>query len=360
MLVQKPTFTYDCAKSKSEHLWLNMRIANRILEKLILLTAGLVMLGVNSSGAQEQVRFSTVPFIGSTPTNVAYSEGLFKEQGLEVVLTDQPGGWRALQDLFEGRADIAAVSDLPVVYSMFDKRKYTETDRPDFVILADLIYSQDIQKLVARRDAGINGPGDLHGKTIAMMTGSTIDFYQHTFFAEYGLDVSKVNIIHADTFTLVNEIQAGNVDAVFTWEPHVATIVDGLGENANVMSTLSGHTTAWLMVTTRDYAEQNPDVLERFLRAIQMAEGVIKDDRDLAVSIQAGMTNTDREIVDRLFDAVEFDLSLNDPLITTMEGLADWLIRTNRFRADQFPDLTQYFYFDAMNAVKPNGIGMLR
>lgn len=232
------------------------------------LAFGLFLGALEQSKAEQQVAFSSVPFVGSAPTNIAFAKGYFRNEGLDVTITEQPAGLRALQDLFEGRADIAAVAELPVVYSMFDKRKFTSIDREDFVIFGDLVYSQDIQKLVARTDRGINSPADLIGKKIGIMKGTTIDFYMDIFFRENGLNPEQVEFVDLDTFALVEAIAVGDLDAIFTWEPHVTIAAQKLRDKSIIMSTLSGHSTAWLMVTTKKYAERNPLVLEKFLRAI--------------------------------------------------------------------------------------------
>lgn len=321
---------------------------------------GFVVLFATAASAADKVRFSSVPFIGSMPTNVALAEGYFSEENIDITVTDHPGGWLALKDLFEGRADIAAVAELPVVYSMFDKRKFTEADRPDFVIFGDLIYSQDIQKLVARKDSGIETPADLKGKTVGLMRGTTIDFYMDAFFAEYSLDKSETTFVDLNSYELEVAIENGDVDAIFTWEPHVSNTVATLGDNAVKLSSNAGFTTAWLLVATRDYAEANPEILARFLKAVYRAELFIGANPERAIAIQSERSKTPMEAVSRIIEVVEFDLSLSEALLTTMEGEANWLLRTGAYEAPVIPDFLELFYFDAMERVKPVGIGVLR
>lgn len=72
------------------------------------------------------------------------------------------------------------------------------------------------------------------------------------------------------------------------------------------------------------------------------------------------MTSVDSNIVARLFEVVDFDLSLSEALITTMEGQANWLIRRGDYSSDAYPNFVDFMYFDAMEKVKPLGVGIIR
>ena len=176
-----------------------------------------ILIGPNCS-----VRFSTVPFIGEAPSYVAYEKGFFKDEGLDVTMKSNPGGLMSLKDLFEGRADIITVAELPIVYSVFDKKKYTDSERGEFYIIGDMIYSQqDIQQVVARKDRGIKTPADLKGKKIGVFKGTTLDYYMDIFFRDHKIDYSDVEIVDMNVFKMTDAIVNGELDAIFTWQPHV-------------------------------------------------------------------------------------------------------------------------------------------
>ncbi|MBC8263472.1 MAG: NrtA/SsuA/CpmA family ABC transporter substrate-binding protein [Anaerolineales bacterium] len=307
-----------------------------------------------------RITFATVPFIGEAASYVAYNNGYFEEEGLDVTLKYNPGGWMSLKNLFEGDADIATVAELPIVYSSFDKKKYTDFERGDFYIIGDIVYSDDFQQVVARKDKGVHSPADVKGKTVGVFRGTTLDFFMDFFFTDNRIEHSDVEIVDMDVFEMTSAIERGDLDVIFTWQPHVLIAQKKLGDNAIVLPSRLRYTTAWLIVVMKDYAEENPEILEKFLRAIVKAENFIKENPEEAISIHAKMSDVDRETVAALWDVVAFDLSISESLLTQMEEEARWLIRTKRTDQTEVPNLLDYIYFDALEKVKPAGITVIR
>lgn len=307
-----------------------------------------------------KITFATVPFIGEAASYVAYQNGYFADEGLDVTLITNPGGWMSLKNLFEAEADIATVAELPIVYSAFDKQKYTDFDRGDFYIIGDILYADDFQQVVARKDSGITSAADLKGKKIGVFRGTTLDFFMDMFLIDNKIEEHEVEIVDMDVFQMTDAIEKGELDAIFTWQPHVQIALDKLGENGIVLPSRLRFSTAWLITVMKDYAEENPEVLTAFLRAIARAEKFIKENPEEAITIHAEMSDVDRETVAALWDKVAFDLSLSEGLLSQLEEEARWLIRTGRTDLTEVPNFLEYFYFDAMEEVKPEGITIIR
>lgn len=307
------------------------------------------------------VRFSSVPFIGSVPTSVAHENGYFIDEGLNIQIKQNAAGWLSLKDLFEGKADIATVAELPVVYSIFDKRKYTETDRPDFYVIGDMIFSQSIiQNVVVRRDRGIATPGDLKGKRIGVFLGTTLDFFMDAFLIDSRVDRSEVEIVNLNPSQMTEAIVKGDVDAIFSWEPHVQIALDKLGDKGGILTSSLEYSTAWLIVVTKDYAQSHPEVLKKFLRAILKAQDFIKENKDASIDIHARFTDVDPAVVRKLCDHVVFDLSLSEAMLLVLEDEADWAAQKLGFDDQETPDVMEYILPDALQAVHPTGMRIIR
>jgi ABC-type nitrate/sulfonate/bicarbonate transport system substrate-binding protein len=314
-----------------------------------------------SSGQSFKLRFSTTPFIGEAPSYVAYQKGYFKDEGLDVILKSNPGGWMSLKDLFEDRADIITVAELPIVYSAFDKKKYTDFERDDFYIIGDMIYSQqDVQQVVARKDRSIQTPSDLKGKKIGVFKGTTLDYFMDIFFIDNKIKYSDVEIVDMNVFKMTNAIVKGDLDAIFTWQPHVQIAKQQLGDNAVILQSRVKYSTAWLIIVRKSFAERNPQILVKFLKAIVAAENFIRQNPQEAQGIHASLSKIDLETTKLVWDIVDFDLSLNESLLRTMEGEAKWLIRKQIYKTTKIPDFMSYFYFDALEKVKPLGVQVIR
>jgi NitT/TauT family transport system substrate-binding protein len=306
------------------------------------------------------VRFATVPFIGETTSYVAYANGYFADEGLDVTLSFNPGGWMSLRDLFQGDVDIATVAELPIVYSAFDKQAYTDFDRGDFYIIGDLIFADDFQQVVARRDRGITSPADLKGKTLGVFAGTTLDFYMDMFLIDNNISQDEVTVVNLDVFQLTDALVAGEVDAIFTWQPHVDLAMEALGENGIAMSSRLRFTTAWLITVMKEYGDANPEVLRKFLRAMLRAEQFIQENPEAAVAIHAELTDVPIETVAKLQKKVAFDLSLSEGLLIQLQEEARWLIRSGRTTQTEVPDFMEFINLDPLRDVKPGGISIIQ
>lgn len=266
-----------------------------------------------------------------------------------------------IEDLFEDRADIITVAELPIVYSAFDKKKYTDFERDEFYIIGDMIYSQqDVQQVVARKDRGIQTPSDLKGKKIGVFKGTTLDYFMDIFFIDHKIKYSDVEIVDMNVFKMTDAIVKGDLDAIFTWQPHVQNAKQKLGDNAVLLQSRAKYSTAWLIIVKKTFAEKNPQILVKFLKAIVKAENFIKQNPEEAQKIHADFSKTSLETIKLLWNIVDFDLSLSESLLTTLEGEAKWLIRKQIYSTTKIPDFMNYFYFDALEKVKPSGVQVNR
>lgn len=315
----------------------------------------------NLWGKPFKLRFSTVTFIGEAPSYVAYEKGYFRDEGLDVTLKLNQAGWQSLKDLFEGRADIITVAELPIVYSAFDKKKYTDFERGDFYIIGDMIYSQqDVQQVVARKDRGINTPADLKGKKIGVFKGTTLDYYMDIFFKDHKIAYSDVQIENRTIFEMTDAIVKGELDAIFTWQPHVHFAKERLGNNAVLFHSRAKYSTAWLIVVMKEFAKKNPEVLVKFLNGIVKAEKFINKHPEKAMKIHAKHSKADLKTTQFLWDIIDFDLSLGQSLLIMLEGEAKWMLRKKMYNAPEPPDFMDYIYFDALEKAKPEGIQIIR
>lgn len=306
------------------------------------------------------VTFSTTRFIGEAPSYLAYEKGFFRDEGLDVTLKKNIMGWQSLQNLFAGEADIATVAELPIVYATLDRSKFAEKGRGDFVIFGDLVYSSQVSQALARRDRGINRPEDLRGKTIAVPRGTTVDFFLDSFLSIHRIEPSEITTVNLDVISQVEALVKGEVDAIFSWQPHVREAQLKLGSNAYLLPLNLFYHTAWLLTSMQSYAEQNPLVLQKFLRALSRAEKYLHEHPEEAMSIYARQSETDPEVVADIWNDVEFSLGLSEALLTTMEDEARWARRNGLAPGKGVPNFLDLIELTPMQAVKPEGITIIQ
>ena len=159
------------------------------------------------------------------------------------------------------------------------------------------------------------------------MAALTPDYYMDIFFRDHKIDFSDVEIVDMNVFKMTDAIANGELDAIFTWQPHVENAKKKLGDNAVLFQSRARYSTSWLIIVMKEFAEKNPDVLVKFLNAIVKAEKFINKYPNEAQIIHSQLSKTDLDTTRLLWGVVKFDLSISESLIQTLEGEAKWVIR---------------------------------
>ncbi len=233
--------------------------------------------------------------------HIAYYNKYFEEEGLDIDLTFTASGNLSLERLLKGEFDVVAVTGTPVVHKSFL--------RNDFFIAGDVVHPVEHQVL-ARKDRGIRSTSDLKGKRVAVMKGTSGDFFMDSFLIYNELRRTDLEIVNILVPELPDAIERGEVDAIFCWQPFILKAQQKLGENAIILPSDHIHTVPWLFITMKTFAKENPDVLEKFIRAIVKAENFLKDNRSAAIRIHSEMSKVNIDIVDTLIDNVTYEISL--------------------------------------------------
>lgn len=301
----------------------------------------------------------TTSFLGEATTFMAEEKGFFKDHGLDVTLKHNPSGSVSIRDLFNGEVDIAHVAETPVVYALMDSSYYQNGEVPSFQIFGDMIYADEIQKIIARKDHGINGPKDLAGKRVAIYSGTQLDYYLDSFLLEHQIPKKSLTLVNMEPIAQVEAIKNGEVDAAVNWEPYASYISRELGDRAVEMDTELTYSTLWMTATLDAYAESNPDLLVAYLESIREAQNYIKEHPAEARELLARHTGISIEIIKSLWDEIDFELSLSERLLTLLEDQARWMIRNNIADTSDY-DFQQIINFTPMRAVNPEGITVIQ
>ncbi len=147
------------------------------------------------------------------PLTVAERLGYFKEEGLEVEISDFNGGSKALQAVVGGSADVVAG-----VYEHTVRMQSSGQHLESFVVMAS---SMQLALAVASSEADrIKTPLDLKGKKIGVSApGSTTHMMVNRILASAGLKPEDVSIVGVGLAgSAVSAISSGEIDAICTAE----------------------------------------------------------------------------------------------------------------------------------------------
>ncbi len=282
---------------------------------------------------------------------IAQDQGYFRAAGLDVAITEYPSGPAAVADLLAGKLDTAMGADFAGVRNSFAGQ--------DLKILATMSKSEAFF-MVARRDHGINTEADLKGKKIGVTRKTVGEFYVGQFLTFNKLALRDVTIVDLPQQDLVEAVKAGHIDAAVLFEPNAYRAGSLLGSNAVRWSVQSGQSIYALLYGTSKLTTQRPQVIKRYLQAAVQAEQFVKTHDAEARSIVAKRLGYDAAYIDYIWPKFNFTVSLDQELLLNMDDEARWAIENNLTTSTKPPNYLRMLYLPALEAVKPEGITIIR
>jgi NitT/TauT family transport system substrate-binding protein len=287
----------------------------------------------------------------SVLTLVANEKGYFSEQGLNVTTRVYPAGAYAMKELVSGNADFAYASEFAGVSNSFQY--------PDLRIIA-ITAKSDAIELVARNDRGITKPSDLKGKTIAFTNGTSAEFFFSRYLTQNGMDINDITVRHLGPADTVKSVVSGDSDAAVVWNPYEYQIEQQLSWNVAVWSVQGGQEYYWITYTRADIIRTRPEMIRRYLRALDDAEIFVTSHQPEAKKILGQRLNMTDEYIDYSWGKNRFMLSLDQGLIIAMEDEARWMAGKNMTGGKAPPSYLDMIYQDAMREVKPSAVTVIR
>ncbi len=321
----------------------------------------LAVIGLSVSGCQEQAERYTGSIqtisIGTTTQElstliwIAEEKGYFEENGLDATVKAYDTGIETKNALLTGEVDVADTVDFVITGLGLEEA--------DIKVLAS-INTAIIDYIIARRDRGISSLSDLAGKKIGIKPGSSAEYYLGRTLILNGLSLEDVELVAMHPPDMPEAIAQGEVDATITWHPHNYHIKNSLGDNAIVWSAHGEQHVYWVVFCKDEFAQEYPGKVERLLKALVQAEEFVKNNNLEAKEIIAKRVNLDLQYIESDWPDFHFVVDLTQSMIITMEDQARWKIANNLTDKTEVPNYLDYIYFDALEEVKPEAIGIIR
>lgn len=282
---------------------------------------------------------------------IAQSQGYFADNGLNVRLKEYSSGPPAVAAMLAGEIDTATAADFVGVSNSFKNE--------DIRILATQLRA-DSFFLVVRRDQAINAPADLKGKRIGVTQKTAGEFYLGQFLILNELDSKDIIVSYHTPIEMVDKLVAGTLDAIVTFDPHVNRAQANLGDKSAIWSLQGDQKLSTLLYGTGKLVKQRPEAIKRYLRALVQAETFAQNNDSAAQAIVARHLGYDATYMSTLWSRLILDVSLGQDLLINMEDQARWAIDHKVVQTADTPDYFRLVYFDGLEAVKPDGITIIR
>jgi NitT/TauT family transport system substrate-binding protein len=151
----------------------------------------------------------------------------------------------------------------------------------------------------------------------------------------------------------------GEVDAGVILARQYPKIKTELASNAVIWPLQKDDEHFYILASRRNLIEKRPETVERFLRAIHVAETFYNKNPTLAVDTISKVSNIRREMLEISLPLMRYELALPMALLIAMEDECRWLIDNRMTDRTKVPNFLDFFNFDGLASVHPDSIGII-
>jgi ABC-type nitrate/sulfonate/bicarbonate transport system substrate-binding protein len=304
------------------------------------------------SAALTRVRIAATGQPQSILVHVAADQGYFAAEGLAVQILLRSHGEAAMQALLDGQADFATVADIPIMLSIL---------RGDKIAVVAMIESSNVNNaIVANQAAGITQASDLRGKRIGFTPGTTSDFFLDAILTTIDLTRRQIQPVALLPEEMLQAMSNRQVDAVSTWNYPLTLIKQQLGTNGVVFHDRQIYTETFNVVVQQDLISQQPQTVQRLLRALIRAEAFVAAHPDQAQDLMAAAAQIDKATVQSVWANFNYRVELDRSLPLVLEDETRWAVAQQLTDNPVMPDFARHIHVDSLRAVKPAAVRLSR
>ena len=224
--------------------------------------------GDKAGGNLEKVSVGLIPITDVAPVYLGVQEGYFQEEGLELDVQLAQGGAAIVPAVMTGDYQfgysnvvsllVAQDKGLPITVV---SNGSTSTNEP----------GSDTTEVAAMPDSGIGNAADLVGKTVAVNAlNNFADITIRNSIEKAGGDPTGVKFVEMPYPNMPAALDRGDVDAAWTTEPFRTQILQAGGKIvASPMTDMAEKFDSAFYFTSKQTLEKNPELVERFRRALE-------------------------------------------------------------------------------------------
>ena len=282
---------------------------------------------------------------------IAADQNYFAANGLDVTIKDYASGLAAVNGMLNGEVDIATAAEFVIVGKAFAKDSVRA-----FGVIDKFLHIY----LIGRKDRGVVNISDLKGKKIGVPLMTAAEFYLGRFLDLNGLSIKQVSLVDLPPAQAVDALANGEVDAVIVWRPNVNAIEDRLGKEIVTWRPQSEQAAYCTVVSRNDWAAQHPELINRFLKAMTLAEDYSAIHPAEAKAIVQKQLKYDDGYMATIWPEHQLSVSLDQSLILAMEDEARWMIKNNLTDEKLTPNFLSYVNLYGLTAIKPGAVNIIR
>lgn len=278
---------------------------------------------------------------------VAQQEGYFAEEGLDVTIEHIRGSIEVVNAIVAGRTEFG--------YASLASMAVARAEHGEDLLAVMGIQQQTPVAIMSPVDRGIREPKDIEGRTIVNFAGSASETEWPVFLAENAVDESAVDYQLVEPGGMISLIVAGQADGMILFftdnEPRLRTACE-CEVNTMAWKDWGIKTLANGLIVPQSLATESPDLVARFVRAVQRGLAFAGENPEaaaqalLAAQSDAGDPDLIAETVSNSFSLSRTehneDLPLGAMALEDWEATIELLVQTGQL-AERPVDIEAFF-----------------
>jgi NitT/TauT family transport system substrate-binding protein len=266
------------------------------------------------------LRVGVIPIADVAPLYLGIDKGFFEEEQLTIEPQLAEGGAAITPAVMSGDFQIGFSNTISLLIA-------ASQDLPVEIITQGVLAGTSEEEawadLLVLKDGPIKEPADLEGKTIAVNTLENIcEVTIKASLEKDGVAVDTLKFAEVPFPDMNAALEAGRVDAACVVEPFVSQGKAGAARGINPFYVRTApDLTVATYFTSKQYAEDNPDVIERFVKAMNKSLTYASEHPDEVRQILLDYT----EIPPEAAEAIKLPIwrpDLNEPTIELLSELS--------------------------------------
>lgn len=267
---------------------------------------------------------------------VAEEKGMFADAGFtDVSFKTFQSGNLAGEALLAGEIQLWTPGNLPPIAMAHNG--------VPVVVLGSNAVSHGLEKIVVRKDAGVDAPEDLYDVKLGLFVSSTSGALVGNVAKEYGLDASRLQLVNLAPSEAMAAMKNNEIQGIVFWEPwpyialkeqdtkvvHTGTM-SGFAANEGAEIQVSNNRTVW--VASQDWVRENPKATEALVGVLVKAQKYVSDpeNQDEVLKIFSEFQKQPLDMNQELLSNYTFDAAIDETYVEDMNAITEFLNSTNR------------------------------
>ncbi|UWX97821.1 ABC transporter substrate-binding protein [Arthrobacter zhaoxinii] len=252
-----------------------------------------------ASGDLVPIEVGVIPIVDVAPIYLGVEQGFFEDEGLELTLTPAQGGAAIVPAVTSGQMAFGFSNVTSMIVGK-SKGLPIRMVAPGASTTGDV--DADFASVMTLPGSGIEETADLAGKRVGVNTLNNIsDSTISEAVKQAGGDYESIEFVEMQFPDMPAQLDAGNVDAIAAVEPFV-TITEAQGAVpvfSNYAEPIKDLTVA-VYFTSDQYAQENPETLDKFVRAMTASLEYADANPDEVRAVLPTYTSLEPDVIEQL------------------------------------------------------------